>query len=362
MTDSLDLGTVSRIGSPVASRVPSALPTPSTDLGDLTEILGQAWGVSCGKSLTQYLAWCDGAGLFSLAARYPVVSLDDFRTHTALSDEGIDALVVILASVGLLRRRHDGRYLLSEVAREYFVTDSPFYVGESLYLGCTKQLPELFLRESHDLAPAVSEAPWSTAQRLRIQHGRNFAAGVAAARSGQFTNVRHVVDMCGGTGTFAIPLALDQPNTRITLVDLPETIQELPPILSRYGVEDRIELVAMDVFGEWTLPSCDCIVFGNLFHSCSDDECRHLVKKSWALIAPGGRFLLHEVVLNDHRDGPLLAALWNANMLLRRTGARQRTRGELASLVEPVGFTYRSTVPTLSRYSLLRFDRPLATA
>ena len=52
------------------------LHTPSVDVAEFTDQLAFAWGVTCGEPVSQYLAWSDRAGLFSLiAAREPMTPL-----------------------------------------------------------------------------------------------------------------------------------------------------------------------------------------------------------------------------------------------------------------------------------------------
>ena len=74
----------------------------------------------------------------------------------------------------------------------------------------------------------------------------------------------------------------------------------------------------------------DGIFFSNVFHDWDRASCLHLAKRSYAALPPGGRIFLHEVVLNDTKDGPLVAAAFSMEMLAlrgkptRRCGWRRR--------------------------------------
>lgn len=48
----------------------------------------------------------------------------------------------------------------------------------------------------------------------------------------------------------------------------------------------------------WNLAPADVIYLGNIFHRCTDTE-----------VVAGARIWLHEVLMNDNRDGLLMAAL-----------------------------------------------------
>jgi 3-hydroxy-5-methyl-1-naphthoate 3-O-methyltransferase len=347
-------------GASTAAERLECLPNPSADLGSLTERLGQAWGVSCGQPLAQYLAWSEQAGIFAVGARRDSFSIDALRAGTPLNDAGIDALVAILASLDLVRRERHGTYCLTRTAREYLVPDSPYYVGDGLYHDCEKPLPAAFLREPFVGGGTETGSRWTIETRLRIQHSRNFAPNVVAARSGRFERVRHLLDVGGGSGTFAIPLVLDRSETRVTLVDLPDSVDQIRSFLNEYGVADRIDVIGRNVFTEeWTFPSCDSIFFGNVFHSSSDDACRFLLAKSFDMLPPGGQVALHEVLFDEDRCGPLIAALWNANMVVRSPGGKQRTASELTGMLWRAGFCSCRVTPTAAGFSLVTAVKPL---
>jgi len=336
------------------------LATPTTDLGDLTGQLGRAWGVTQGESIPQYLAWSERAGIFAALAREPALTIDELCAATVLNTAGADALLGILASLALVRRSGDGRYSLSDLAREYLVPGSPYYIGDGLYVDCRGDLPGRYscLDTAGGAAP---EHPltWSVSQRLRIQHSRNFPPSIVAVRSGQFRHVTHLVDIAGGSGVFAIPLAQDYPDMAITLVETPSALDAVRQFLVQYGVADRITLVALDVFADtWDFGRCDGVVFGNFFHSVDDEGCRFLAGQSFKALSPHGRIWIHEVLFNEDRCGPLVAALWNANMAMRRNGARQRTASELGGLLTDAGFQNLSVTPTASYFSLVSGSRP----
>jgi hypothetical protein len=332
------------------------LHTPSVDVAEFTDQLAFAWGVTCGEPVSQYLAWSDKAGLFRLIAAGEPMTLEEISAKTALNRQGADALLCILASLKLVKRIN-GKYSLSDLGMEYFVAENPYYIGTGLYLDCDKDIPEAYLCNPTEIGSPMEPGggrSWDIPLRLRVQHSRNFAPSVAAARKGKFDQVRHLVDIAGGSGVLAIPLALDHPEMRITLVERPSALSAIHEILSSYGVERRIELCGLDVLNEeWRFGDCDGIFFGNFFHASNDDECRLLCRKSYTLLPPGARISLHEVLFDENRDGPLIAALWNANMIRRRSGARQRTASELIEFLRDAGFEDCLSMPTAGRFWLV---------
>jgi len=199
---------------------------------------------------------------------------------------------------------------------------------------------------------------WGRPERLLVQHSRNLPAAVVAVRAGHFTGVRHLCDIGGGSGVFAIPLALDYPDLRITLVELPRALPHIRRFLEQYRLAERVGLRGLNAHQTpWPPIGCDAILFGNFLHFCDDEECLQLLRESARQLPSGGRLFIHEMLWNDRKDGPLATALWNF-WLTSVSAGRQRTFGELAVLVRGAGFQEPTVVPTAGSFSLVTASIP----
>lgn len=328
--------------------------TPAADVAELNELVGRAWGVTCGESIPQYLAWADAAGVFRALSQQPL-TVEHLERETTLSPAGLDALLPLLESLGLVVRDTAGHLSLAELAREYLLCESPYYVGPALFWDCQKPMPATYANAPVGPQAAPSRPSWPAALRLKIPLSRNLGPAVTAVRSGEFEGLSHVLDIGGGGGSFTIPMALDHPDTAVTLVELPAVIDGVRASLADYDLHHRVTVVGMDALAdEWRLPDCDGVYFGNLFHAFGDAKCGLLARRAFDALTRGGRVWIHEVVFNDRRDGPLVAALWNANVIARTAEARQRTAAELMALLELAGFTRCSARPTAGHFWLMR--------
>lgn len=326
--------------------------TPTTDFLTVSDMLGEAWGVGIGAPIIQYLAWSDEAGVFSAVEEHAFATRRDLLQHTKLSEAGINALIPILLGTKLLTEAPNGTLHLTVLAREYFLKDSPYYVGHGLFLRHRLELPPTYLQAPEK--PYERKAQWGVPLRLRIQHSRNFAPSVVAARGSEFQCIKKLVDVGGGSGVLAIPLAADNPDIEITILELPETLPHIQEFLSPYGITSRVKLVGTDVIRDsWDVPDSDAVYFGNIFHAQNDQTCRLLADKSYAVLRPGGKVFVHEVLFSEEKNGPLLAALWNAVMLHLPDAGKQRTASELIEFLKSAGFTGCTIRPTASGYSLI---------
>jgi len=308
------------------------------------------------RALIQYVCWCHQLGVLELLSEGPV-SIPDVCSRTQLSENGADALLGVLCALSIARRQPSGRYLLSETAHEFFSPGSPFYIADELppsgeriprsYLG-NGAMAHAWIKVIH-LLPSMRKG---TTGRLRNQHVRNLPACIAAVETGEFAGVDCIVDLAGGSGAFAIPLALKYPSTRIVLADLPAAVPNASPFLAEHGVAGRVELVGMDVFAyPWKLPECDGFFIGNFLHGFDDNTSIRVCREAYERLGRGGKIWVHEMLWNANKDGPLITALWNASM--RAAGGKQRTAGEMMSLLREAGFQAPYVVPTAGAFALV---------
>lgn len=345
------------MSQPVINQIPSV---PTSDITQLWNL-----GVD-GVPLTQYLRWADEIGLFVLIADQEVASVEDVVSRTTLSERGAKAMLGVLCSLQVIKHEADG-YRLMDIAREYLDRRGVFYAGRALYGMCKKRLPYgLQKRERVRKWSLINKSLWfwfryikksalfwGRPERLLLQHSRNFPAAVVASQSKHFEGLQYLLDIGGGSGVFAIPLAIRNPNLRITLVDLPKVLSGVRLFLDGYSLGGRVELSGFDVYqSPWPFQGCDGILFGNFMHFCAEDECLKILEECFRLLPPGGRVILHEMLWNDNYDGPIVTALWNF-WLTCRSGGGQRSRNEFSAMFTRAGFSEPVVEKTFGGFSLV---------
>ena len=328
------------------------LASPKCDVSEIARRVGRAWGVSAGASLVQYVEWSNRTGLLRALASREGRSISQVCQETVLNEGGAEALIGVLVSMGFVESAPSGDcHVLTELSREYLAPDSPYYIGEGLFWDCTDDVPSAYLAE---LGQTKATANWSAEARLGIQHSRNFAPCVTAARIGVFDEAARIVDVGGGSGTFAIPIVLDNPQASVFLLEHPTVAPFVARYLQRYGVTDRVTVVPMDVFKvDWGLEASDVAFLGNLLHSQNDDNALVILDRCWRHLTESGALWVHEVLFDERPGRPQIAALWNANMIAHGDGGEQRTYGEIVRLMRQVGFADFQRIPTSGGFSLV---------
>ncbi len=331
---------------------------PAPPLDDLLSKMGsKLWPLD--RPIAQYVSWAEKVGLFACMEQYGVVGLREVCDSTPLNEKGADALLGVLCALGLAEAEAGVRYRLSPTARAYLLRSSPFFIGGHLYAPkgklpsiYTRSAPKLLARTHHRLLYAMPHMRYGNRSRLWNQHVRNLPACCAAVATGEFRDVRCLVDVAGGSGTFSIPLALKYPSMRVVLAELPVALKNIRPFLHQNGVQDRVGLLGLDAFQmPWRLPDCDGIFIGNFLHGCSDSSGVRMLRECHRSLSQGGKVWIHEMIWNDNKDGPLITALWN--FALQSSPGRKRTGKELMDLISQAGFVEPSVVPTSAPFALV---------
>ena len=142
----------------------------------------------------------------------------------------------------------------------------------------------------------------------------------------------------------------------MVLSELEEYIYELSNVV-KYGLEDRIRTRAVDMFQDPWPTGYDGVLFGNIFHNWDVASCRVLAQRSFEILEPGGSIFLHEMPLNNTKDGPLTVACFSVAMLLHEKG-KQYTFREFEEMLTGVGFIDFRSVPTFGYYHLISATKP----
>jgi acetylserotonin N-methyltransferase len=124
-----------------------------------------------------------------------------------------------------------------------------------------------------------------------------------------------------------------------------------------FGLQQRITALAFDMFtAQWPVGH-DAVLFSNVLHDWPLDKCIGLCMSAFRALPPRGRVYVHEILLNDAKDGPTVAAAFSLKMA-RTTEGQQFTAVELRDILYQCGFERFTAVPTFGYYSVISATKP----
>jgi len=168
----------------------------------------------------------------------------------------------------------------------------------------------------------------------------NLAMGIAPEIAEQIDlrNKKHLLDLGGGPGTYAIHFCKANPTLKATILDRPTTRPFAEKTIKSFGLEKRIDFIS----GDFTTDQIrggpyDVAWLSHILHSNSPEECYTIIGKTVEQMSPGGIIFIHDFVLEDSRDRPEFAALFSLNMLINNPRGRSYSESEIRAMLKAAG-------------------------
>ena len=330
----------------------SIFPTPTVESQKLDEL------TASGRALST-LALAQELDLFATFADSSF-TIDQVAEQLNLSARTAEAMVAVVAALGFLAAKPDLHFGLTDLACTYLLPESPFYQGlvvpKTAPFLC--QLREAFLQtEDNPIEPFAVEMGNLTSAQVETFIGRmhtmTLPAGSKLARQPVFARMEKLL----GSGSLSLAIASFNPQIHCTILDLPSVCQIADRNIRQYKLSDQIRTLPTDIFKEQWPSNFSGVLFGNIFHDWDLDSCYQLALSSFDALISGGWICLHEMLLNESKDGPLVTACMSIAMVLHERG-KQYTPTELSELLTSVGFTDFQVWPVFSYYSLVTARKP----
>jgi hypothetical protein len=325
------------------------------------------WDVWLSAFHAPALAICDELGVFSALADHPARPAE-LATVLQVELRAAETLAGLMAALGFLAQA-DGRFHLTDVAREYLLPGSPYYWGGLLRrirdnpLDCNKLVAALrggTTARDAGVSGQIWRAPVPSPQALEgfthAMHAHSFALAMRVIPRFGLAGVARLLDVGAGSGSYSIAAVLRHPELRSVLVDLPAVCGVAASYAASYGVRDRIDTVPIDMFTESWPAGFDRVLFSDVFHDWDDEVCRLLAERAHDALVPGGQVLVHEMLASDGKDAPL-AALGYSMVMLFVTEGRQRTASETLAVLTGAGFVDPRVTMTSNGYALISATR-----
>ncbi|CAI0557795.1 unnamed protein product [Linum tenue] len=154
-----------------------------------------------------------------------------------------------------------------------------------------------------------------------------------------FRGVESLVDVGGGTGTFARIIVAAFPGIRCKVLELPQVIGRLASGRNSSG---KLEFVEGDMFQ--CVPSAGAVLLRMILHDWKDEECVKILKKCKDAISSkgeGGKVIIIDIVMDEKKevDHELVQTKLNFDMVMMfMLNGKERTEKEWERLFLEAGF------------------------
>ncbi len=301
--------------------------------GQLYEISGYFWKTSTLHAAVKL-------DVFTVIGQQRLSAADIAKKIDA-SPKGVERLLNALTAMELLQKNNAGYANLPSV-RALLSRDSDAYIGHIIQhhhhlVPSWAQLDQA-VRSG---APVRARASFSDEQRREsfLMGMFNLAMGLAPqiVPAIDLSGCRHLLDLGGGPGTYAIHFCRHNPALKATVFDLPTTRPFAEKTIAAFDLAQRIRFVAGDYLKDDLDGRYDAVWLSHILHAEGPSQCRTIIAKAVNVLEPGGTILIHDFFLNDDLDGPLFPALFSLNMLLGTDCGQSYSESQVTEMLKDAG-------------------------
>lgn len=272
----------------------------------------------------------------------------EVATSQGTDPRATEIVLDALTALGLIHK-DKGRYHASTLATRHLSSHS-----EEPVMGMLQHQAELWDRWSQltDVVRTGQPAPRQGDQRvkhhafIRAMHDMKRHQGPSDWIPISLDGVRTAIDLGGGPGTLAVAIAETCPEATVVLFDRPATIEVAATVVPSDLWQSRVVPRAGDLLVEPSYGAgFDLAVLSAVLHSMGPKDAALVTRRAVECLAPGGRLLIRETILDDDRSGPARAALFAVNMLVGTPEGRSYTASELTGWMRDGGLVDIQRLP-----------------
>jgi (2Fe-2S) ferredoxin/predicted O-methyltransferase YrrM len=150
--------------------------------------------------------------------------------------------------------------------------------------------------------------------------------------------VRRILDLGGGSGAYSIAFAKASSDVRCEILDVPEVVPLTTEYVNKARVSAQVNLRSGDMLTDDLGSGYDIIMLNAICHMFSEEQNQQLFRRARQALAPNGRFVVQDFILNSDKTGPLHTALFSLNMLVATDHGASYSEREYSSWMKNAGF------------------------
>jgi (2Fe-2S) ferredoxin/predicted O-methyltransferase YrrM len=182
------------------------------------------------------------------------------------------------------------------------------------------------------------EEKWAKDFIAAMDHNAKDRAGAVVKAVGT-DGIKRMLDLGGGSGAYSIAFARAVPELKSEILDLAEVVPLTQQYIRQAGLSDRITVRVGDMLRDPLGEDYDLVVILAICHMFSPEENRELFQRAYAALAPKGRLVVQDFILEPSKTAPRAAALFSLNMLVNTRAGASYSEPEYAAWLRDAGFS-----------------------
>jgi len=332
---------------------------------DPTSIYRYRDGLYAADLLACALVYLD---LFTWLNKNPSAA-EEICRHFSITPRPTDVMITLFVAMGFLERQ-GGKVALTGLGREHLIRSSPWFIGP--YYASLKDRPVCkdFLQVLRTDKPAnwgsfKNEKEWARAMEdpafadsfTAAMDCRGVYLSQAVAKALNCAGKHKLLDIAGGSGIYACSIVTHHPHLGATVFEKAPVHKVAAAAIAKRGCAEKVDVIDGDMFAQSLPQGFDLHLYSNVLHDWNEATVDALIKKSFEALTQGGTLIIHDVIINEQKTGPLPNAAYSA-MLMHATEGKCYSLGEYQSVLGRAGFTNFHFQNTAADRSILTAQKP----
>lgn len=254
---------------------------------------------------------------------------------------GTERLLNALAAMKLLNKA-DGNFSNTESGATFLSKKSREYIGYMIMhhhflMESWSRLDEA-VRMGKQVRPRKSfDDPVQREAFLMGMFNNAMLIAPRLVKEVDISDKKHLLDLGGGPGAYAVHFCMENPNIKATVFDLSPTRPFAEKIIRQFKMDKRIyfqegNYVEQDIAGEY-----DVVWMSHILHGEGPEVCMEMILKAVSCLETGGMIIIHDFFLDDSMSTPLFPALFSLNMLLGTSSGQSYTQSQVTDMLQKAG-------------------------
>jgi predicted O-methyltransferase YrrM len=249
-------------------------------------------------------------------------------------------LLNALVALGVIAKQDDVFRNTPEAARQ-LCGESRLALMHTVHLWPRWSTLTECVRDGRAVARQPREArgeEWTTAFIAAMHRNATERAALVVEAVGAGA-VRRMLDLGGGSGAYSIAFARANPELRAEILDLDAVVPIARGHIERAGLAERVTARAGDLGAASYGQGFDLVFISAICHMLGPEDNRAMLRKSLEALAPGGRVVIQDFILERGKTAPRNAALFALNMLVGTEEGSSYSEDEYAEWLRETGCT-----------------------
>ena len=188
------------------------------------------------------------------------------------------------------------------------------------------------------IAARSREDDWVAAFIAAMDRNARERAGLLVKTIGT-NGIKRMLDLGGGSGAYSIAFARATPGLESEILDLAEVVPLARENIRKAGLADHITTRVGDMLLDPLGQNYDLILVSAICHMFSPEQNRELLQRAYNALAPRGRLVVQDFILEPGKTAPRFAALFSLNMLVGTQAGSSYSEPEYTSWLRDAGFS-----------------------